>query len=141
MHLDHDTERALLRLIARYCFALDERRFAEVGALFTEDGTWDAPYARATGPMEIERLLSGLVPVSPRRRHFTSNRVLEPSSEGARGRTYYMNVLDGEMGPRIGSVGLYIDEFRLDRNGDWKFGDRRLQMEFSGDVGLVAPKG
>ena len=31
---------AIREVLARYCYALDDGRFADMAALFTEDGTW-----------------------------------------------------------------------------------------------------
>jgi hypothetical protein len=34
---------AIRELMHRYCFCMDEGRFGELAALFTEDGEWIAP--------------------------------------------------------------------------------------------------
>ena len=40
---------AIRELLATYCFHLDNYRFAEMAALFTEDGTWDTAFGKGTG--------------------------------------------------------------------------------------------
>ena len=40
---------AIRDVLAEYCFRLDDGRFAEMAALFTEDGTWDTAFGKATG--------------------------------------------------------------------------------------------
>ena len=46
---DKDEIRELLH---QYCFCMDEGRFAELGALFADDGEWVAPYRQARGPAD-----------------------------------------------------------------------------------------
>src|SRR5215472_2048132 len=48
-----DDKDAIRELLAEYCFHLDEGRFAEMAALFTEDGTWDTTFGKAVGPAAI----------------------------------------------------------------------------------------
>ena len=38
---------AIREALAEYCFRLDDGRFAEMAALFTENGTWDTAFGRA----------------------------------------------------------------------------------------------
>ena len=40
---------AIREVLAEYCFRLDDGQFAEMAALFTENGTWDTAFGRATG--------------------------------------------------------------------------------------------
>ena len=47
---------AIREVLAEYCFRLDDGRFAEMAALFTENGTWDTAFGRATGRTAIAEL-------------------------------------------------------------------------------------
>src|SRR5262245_56458677 len=47
---------AIREVFAEYCFRLDDGRFAEMAALFTEDGTWDTAFGKATGRTAIAEL-------------------------------------------------------------------------------------
>jgi len=47
-------------VLAEYCFRLDDGRFAEMAALFTEDGTWDTAFGKATGRVAIAELARSL---------------------------------------------------------------------------------
>jgi len=51
---------AIREVAAEYCFRLDDGRFAEMAALFTEDGTWDTAFGKATGRAAIAELASSL---------------------------------------------------------------------------------
>ena len=51
---------AIREVMAEYCFRLDNDRFAEMAALFTEDGTWDTAFGKGTGRAEVEALVRRL---------------------------------------------------------------------------------
>ena len=51
---------AIREVLAEYCFRLDDSRFAEMAALFTEDGTWETAFGRATGRAAIAELARSL---------------------------------------------------------------------------------
>ena len=40
---------AIREVMAEYCFRLDNDRFTDMAALFTEDGTWDTAFGKGTG--------------------------------------------------------------------------------------------
>ena len=50
---------AIREVMAEYCFWLDNDRFADMAALFTEDGTWDTAFGKGTGRAEVEALVRG----------------------------------------------------------------------------------
>jgi hypothetical protein len=47
---------AIRELLAEYCFRLDDGRYDDMVALFTEDGTWDTAFGQATGRAAIAAL-------------------------------------------------------------------------------------
>ena len=51
---------AIREVLAEYCFRLDDGRFAEMAELFTEDGTWDTAFGKATGRAAIAELARSL---------------------------------------------------------------------------------
>ena len=59
---------AIRELMAEYCFCLDNDRFADMAALFTEDGTWDTAFGKGTGHDGVEALVRRLRS-SPGARH------------------------------------------------------------------------
>lgn len=134
--LTADDEGAIHRIIAQYCYCLDERRFSDLGALFASDGLWEAQYGSATGPEAIARLLAELVPEKPRRKHFVANTLIDPTPGGAEGRSYYMVVREFPQGPGVSVAGTYFDTFQRE-GGRWVFAHRRLQQDIAGDLGLT----
>ena len=61
---------AIREVMARYCFALDDGRFADMAACFSEDGTWQTFFGKATGRPAIAEFAAGLAlpPAGDRRR-------------------------------------------------------------------------
>lgn len=135
MSLSFEADRAIHRLIAEYCFFLDQRRLADLGALFAAEGIWEAPHASAKGPTAIHALLEDMIPNPPARRHFTTNVVIDETDEGAGAESYYLVIRDLGNGPQVTVAGSYIDNFVETENG-WKFSHRQLRPAIVGDLGL-----
>jgi len=129
---------AIRRVIAEYCFCLDQGRFGDLGRLFTASGTWEATYGAATGPEQIEVFLTGLIPPSPRRRHFVTNIIIDPEGEdSARAISYYLVIRESETGPAVSVAGTYEDRLERDASGAWRFAYRLLKPAILGDMGLM----
>jgi len=127
---------AIRELLHRYCFCMDQGRFAELAALFTEDGEWIAPYRRAKGPAEIAAWLAQSVPPEPRRMHYTMNSVITVDGTRAEARSNYLVMVEGGTGPVPSVCGAYLDA--LAKQGDaWRLQRRELVHAFRGDMALT----
>ncbi len=129
---------AIRELLHRYCFCMDEGRFAELGALFTEDGEWIAPYRTAKGSADIEAWLQQSVPPQPRRMHFVMNSTIECDGARATARSNYLVMVEGASGPAPSVCGVYDDVLVKQPDG-WRFQRRRLIHAFKGDMALRLP--
>jgi 3-phenylpropionate/cinnamic acid dioxygenase small subunit len=132
---DKDTIRELL---ARYCFLLDGHELKEFAALFTADGEWISRNGHATGPEAIEGLLRGLVPEpapGKRRKHLTTNIIIDLAGDSATVVSNFLVVRDSEAGPVISVAGTY-DDTVVRVGADWKFKSRRLSHDIAGESGL-----
>jgi hypothetical protein len=120
---------SIRELLAEYCFRLDGGRFAEMAALFTEDGTWDTAFGKATGRAAIADLARSLRERAeqplPRAVHLTANIVIALDGTGAQVRSNWFLVQNSPQGPKIGSGGAYIDEM-VKENGSWLFRYRKI---------------
>jgi hypothetical protein len=123
---DKDTIREVM---AEYCFRLDDGRFADMAALFAEDGTWDTAFGKATGRAAIAELASSLRTRAqqprPRGVHLVTNIVITLDGEHARVRSNWMVMQNDPQGPQIGSGGAYLDEM-VRSDGSWLFRYRKI---------------
>jgi 3-phenylpropionate/cinnamic acid dioxygenase small subunit len=120
---------AIREVLAEYCFRLDDGRFAEMAALFTEDGTWDTAFGRATCRAAIAELALSLRERAeqprPRAVHLVTNIAIALDGAHARVRSNWMVMQNSPQGPRIGSGGAYIDEM-VRTDGGWLLRYRKI---------------
>ena len=124
-----EDKEAIREVLAEYCFRLDDGRFAEMAALFTEGGTWDTAFGKATGRAAIAELSSSLRTRAqqprPRAVHLVTNVAITLNGEHARVRSNWMVMQNDPQGPRIGSGGAYLDEM-VRSEGSWRFRYRKI---------------
>lgn len=120
---------AIREVLAEYCFRLDDGRFDEMAALFTEGGTWDTAFGKATGCPAIAELARSLrvriTEPRPRAVHLVTNIVIALEGERATVRSNWMVMQNSPEGPRIGSGGAYDDEM-VKEGGRWLFRCRKI---------------
>ena len=120
---------AIREVLAEYCFRLDDGRFAEMAALFTEDGTWDTAFGKATRRAAIAELAHSLRARAeeprPRAVHLVTNIAIALDDSRAQVRSNWMVLQNGPQGPRVGSGGAYIDEM-VRADGRWLFRYRKI---------------
>ena len=120
---------AITEVLAEYCFRLDDGRFEEMTALFTEDGTWDTAFGKATGRAAIAELASSLRTRAqqprPRAVHLVTNIAIALDGARAQVRSNWMVMRNSPQGPRIGSGGAYIDDM-VRADGRWLFRYRKI---------------
>jgi 3-phenylpropionate/cinnamic acid dioxygenase small subunit len=129
---------AIRELLHRYCFCMDEGRFAELAALFAPDGEWIAPYRTATGPADIAAWLQQSVPPEPRRMHYVMNSIITIDGARATARSNYLVVVEGPNGPVPSVCGTY-DDVLVKQAAGWRFQRRRLIHAFKGEMALRLP--
>ncbi|AOB30920.1 hypothetical protein AKI39_09795 [Bordetella sp. H567] len=129
---------AIRELLADYCFRLDGYELAELGRLFTPTGQWISRNGRAQGPDGIASFMRQLVPApgpGTRRKHFTTNIIIDVDGDSAGVRSNFLVVRDAPGGPAIAVAGTYRDRVvRLD--GRWRFEQRELFHDIAGESGL-----
>jgi hypothetical protein len=120
---------AIREVLAEYCFCLDGGRFDDMAALFTEDGTWDTAFGKATGRDAIAQLARSLRERAgaerPRAVHLVTNIAIALDGERAQVRSNWMVMQNSPEGPKIGSGGGYADEM-VKKGGHWLFGYRKI---------------
>jgi hypothetical protein len=120
---------AIREVLAEYCFCLDGGRFAEMAALFTDDGTWDTAFGKATGRAAIADLARDIRARAggerPRAIHLVANIAIALAGDQARVRSNWTVVQNSPTGPKIGSGGGYDDEM-VKQDGRWLFRTRKI---------------
>jgi 3-phenylpropionate/cinnamic acid dioxygenase small subunit len=110
---------AIREVLAQYSFRLDDGHFAEMAALFTENGTWDTAFGKATGRAAIADLARSLRERAgtqrPRGIHLVTNIAIALDGASARVRSNWAVVQNSPEGPKIGSGGAYQDEMVKER--------------------------
>ena len=119
---------AIREVMAEYCFCLDNNRFSDMAALFTDDGTWDTAFGKGTGHAGVEALVRRLrtsdTPL-PRAIHHVTNVVIKVDGATATGFSNWVTVQNSPQGPKIGSAGSYTEEM-VKRDGKWLFRYRKI---------------
>ena len=134
-----EDKEAIRELLSEYSFRMDDFRFAELGALFTEDGEWRAPYARARGPAEVAALMARNIPAEPKRKHFIMNSLIRLDGDRASARTSYLVVLQATGGGLVPSVAGTYEDVLVRTTAGWRFRERRLVHDLAAGLGLNLP--
>ncbi len=120
---------AIREVLAEYCFRLDDGRFAEMAALFTEGGTWDTAFGKATGRAAIADLARSLRERAeqprPRAIHLVTNIAIALDGVRAEVRSNWIVVQNSPQGPKVGSGGAYVDDM-IKADGQWLFRCRKI---------------
>lgn len=124
-----EEKEAIRQVLAEYCFRLDDGRFDEMAALFTENGTWDTAFGRATGRAAIAELSRDIRAKAgeprPRGVHLVTNIAIVLDGASAQVRSNWTVVQNSPEGPKIGSGGAYRDEL-VKEGGQWLFRYRKI---------------
>jgi 3-phenylpropionate/cinnamic acid dioxygenase small subunit len=141
MPTEAENKDAIRELLADYCFRLDECRFDEFGALFTETAEWGPKRIpeKARGPRAIAALARSIVPArgeGPARRHLTTNIVVRfAGPDEARVKSNFLMVRESESGPLLAIAGTYEDHVVRTPQG-WRFQAREIHNDIAGELGL-----
>jgi uncharacterized protein (TIGR02246 family) len=117
---------AIRELLARYCFYLDDERFDDMAALFTQDGVWETAFGTGTGHDGIVAQARRIAnQPRPRRVHLTTNIVIDLDGDTATVQSNWVLCQNTSSGPAIGSGGAYHDRL-VKQDGQWRFRHRRI---------------
>ena len=113
------------RLIARYCFAVDECDGEALAGCFLETGRFlNGAELLAEGHDGL-RAFAATLGTRGQLRHITTSILVEGESETASSRAYcQVYAVDPDRGPYVLSQGVYSDRLRK-HEGRWVFEERR----------------
>lgn len=115
-------------LYARYCFALDGNKPAELAACFTEDGVFSLVGAKDfAGRAEIEALIAGTMDNRPRH-HALNIMITDASPDEGTSQAYFL-LIHQQTGATI-AYGHYEDTSVKDTDGIWRFKHRIVNFHW-----------
>ena|SRR5579859_4013635 len=117
-------------VLAEYCHAIDEARFADLEPLFTEDAVLTARLAGTVyrGPSEIRSYLE-VQPPGMRGLHITVNPDIVIEGDEARVRADFVVMVLRGGASVVGAWGWYRDRLSY-VGGRWLFRERRIETQF-----------
>jgi len=129
MH-DLDDERAIRRLMARYCHTVDDGAWAEVAVLWADDAELALRGETAIGPAAIVKLIASRQTPELRGLHVIANAIIEVEGDSARAVSdFFFMRREGGPDPLVKFIGRYLDRFVRATDG-WRF--RRREIHFRG---------
>jgi 3-phenylpropionate/cinnamic acid dioxygenase small subunit len=137
--MDLTQKTAILELLARSAYALDERRMEELEDTFTEDVTLVIDIAGVDGEMAFEgrEALMGLMTDTmeeqlDQRRHVVTNSFFRDESDARASVVAYVTITSVEHGAiRLVTSGVYLDEVVLESDGQWRIASRRINLDMA----------
>lgn len=125
-----DDERAIQRLMTRYCHLVDDGAFDELAQLWADDAELVLRGDTATGPAAITAVISELQTPERRGIHVGANAIIDVDVDTARAVSDFVFMRrEGTPDPLVKFIGRYVDQFVRTREG-WRF--RRREVHFRG---------
>lgn len=128
-------------VLAEYCRALDERRFRDLEALFSDDAVCDyGPLGQPEGPAAISRLIEAALQGLDATQHFIGGTLISVDGDTASARTYLISQHIRHAAPAetfYMIAGEYVDTLVRTPHG-WKLRTRKLdRMWTMGDRAVI----
>jgi len=125
-----DDERAIQRLMARYCHLVDDGAFDELVQLWAPDAELALRGETAVGPAAIVAVISALQTPERRGLHAGANAIIDVEGDTARSASDFVFMRrEGGPDPIVKFIGRYLDRF-VRTPGGWRFA--RREIRFSG---------
>jgi hypothetical protein len=127
--LTADDRLEIAEVLARYCHAIDRRRWEDFPELFTDDCRLD--FGEVMGVFEgragIERFIQTMDGMGLFMRHYTTNVIVRGDGQRARVESYVL-AFTGPITNRASTTGRYDDEL-VKTGGRWRIRERRATIE------------
>lgn len=125
-----DDERAIRRLMVRYCHLVDDGAFDELAHLWADDAELVLRGETATGPAAIRAMISALQTPERRGIHVSANAIIDVTGDTGRAVSDFVFIRrEGAPDPLVKFVGRYVDQFVRTRDG-WRFRRREVHFRF-----------
>jgi len=125
-----DDERAIQRLMTRYCHLVDDGAFDQLAPLWAHDAELVLRGETATGPAAITAMIGALQTPERRGIHVGANVIIDVEGDTARAVSDFVFIRrEGTPDPIVKFVGRYADQFVRTRDG-WRFRRREIFFRF-----------
>jgi ketosteroid isomerase-like protein len=129
---------AIREVLSEYCFCLDNDRFVDMAALFTEDGVWDTAFGKGVGRDGIAALVRKLRSSRPpgeshRGVHLVTNFVIKIDGDSAHVLSNWVVAQNSHTGPIVSAAGGYEDDMAK-QDGTWRIRRRKIDRFIAADL-------
>ena len=117
-------------LIAKYNLALDNKNIDEWTNTWTEDGIWSTTFGEAKGIPELKNMIDQVTnEFASGKRHLSTNIIIEAAPNNMASAKSYLMVTEAKKTPEVVASGTYSDILKKNNNGEWKFFQRKLDID------------
>ncbi|HWP65947.1 MAG TPA: nuclear transport factor 2 family protein [Candidatus Limnocylindria bacterium] len=125
-----DDERAIRRLMTRYCHLVDDGAFDELPQLWSDDAELVLRGETAKGPAAITAMIAALQTPERRGIHMGVNAIIDVDGDMAQALSDFVFIRrEGGPDPIVKFVGRYADRFVRTRDG-WRIRRREIHFRF-----------
>ena len=122
-------------LIAKYNLAIDNKHLNEWINTWTDDGVWTTTFGEAKGKTELHNMIDQVTnEFANGKRHLSTNIIIEDAPNNMAGAKSYLTVIEAKKTPEVVASGTYSDIIKKNNNGEWKFVQRKLDIDLVKEV-------
>lgn len=117
-------------LITKYNLAIDNKRLDEWINTWTDDGIWTTTFGEAKGKSELKNMINQITnEFANGKRHFSTNIIIEETQNNMASANSYLTVIEAFKSPQVVASGTYRDILKKNKTGEWKFFQRKLDID------------
>ena len=117
-------------LIAKHNIALDNKNIDDWTNAWTDDGVWTTPFGEAKGKTELKNMINQVTnEFASGKRHLSTNIIIEGASNNMASAKSYLIVTEAKKTPEVVASGTYSDILKKNNSGEWKFFQRKLDID------------
>ena len=117
-------------LITKYNLAIDNKRLDEWINTWTDDGIWTTTFGEAKGKSELKSMINQITnEFASGKRHFSTNIIIEETQNNMASANSYLTVIEAYKSPQVVASGTYSHILKKNNTGEWKFFQRKLDID------------
>jgi ketosteroid isomerase-like protein len=125
-----DDKITIQELIATYNIALDNKNIDEWTNTWTDEGKWSTTFGEAKGKTELKNMINQVMnEFASGKRHLSTNIIIEGASNNMASAKSYLIVTEAKKTPEVVASGTYSDILKKNNSGEWKFFQRKLDID------------